>query len=609
MLAANDVLVGLAGNWVKLTLDPQGAAITNLATSYDAPRARLTITAATAGSLAMAAPVDGLSVDADADTITVDLRQITKFAGLSLVGGPNTDSVTIGPGGVNLAAIGRGAAAQGLFIDTGAGAGDAIVVGGQVTARGAGAVSLTTNGAAAARGILLAAGLTTPAGSQTFAGQVTLLNGVSLQAGGGIAFSSTIDGFGRLNLSAARAITMAGDVGGKLPLQGITLASASRVLVGGGLALDGSGTVAGESGFVIGAGVHNVVFAAGSTPRTISGFSGAGVRFIGGSLGSRITGVTSTSNGVGLLAGPGLYRGTVISGSSFSGNEGHGVSLVAARGLTIGGRAAAAGNEIVSHGGFGVASQGRCTGSLVVGSEIGGNAFGQLERYLASALSGDLLTLNATGLGIQLNAVGRAVYRVQKARSYSFDVAAEAFVVSARSTGWLDTRTAVLDIGAAVGFMVPPETMALSGMRRTILGENRLATSLTPVQTLPGLAFAKSVQQVGSDSYGRHYRAIVGLSTFAGMIPLTDLETPPDLGRDGGGVPVDVWVNARGLVTRVSGAFEGGSFEMSLRGQGASGFVAAQDQPQAVVIIAVSPSSAPAAVSVFNPSLPGWPTA
>jgi hypothetical protein len=119
MLAADDVLVGLAGNWVKLTLDPQGAAITNLATSYDAPRATLTITAATAGSLAMAAPVNGLSVDAEADMITVDLRKITKFAGLSIVGGPNTDAVTIGPGGVNLAAIGRGAAAQGLFIDTG----------------------------------------------------------------------------------------------------------------------------------------------------------------------------------------------------------------------------------------------------------------------------------------------------------------------------------------------------------------------------------------------------------------------------------------------------------------------------------------------------------
>lgn len=56
MLAADDILVGLVGNRVMLTLDPAGTAITHLATTYDAPAARLTITAATAGSLAMAAP-------------------------------------------------------------------------------------------------------------------------------------------------------------------------------------------------------------------------------------------------------------------------------------------------------------------------------------------------------------------------------------------------------------------------------------------------------------------------------------------------------------------------------------------------------------------------
>lgn len=129
MLAADDVLVGLVGNRVVLTLDPAGAAITNLATSYDARTARLTITAATAGTLAMAAPVNGLSINAVADTITVDLRTITKFAGLSIVGGAATDSITIGPGGVNLAAVVPGAIAQGFTIDTGAGASDTITEG------------------------------------------------------------------------------------------------------------------------------------------------------------------------------------------------------------------------------------------------------------------------------------------------------------------------------------------------------------------------------------------------------------------------------------------------------------------------------------------------
>jgi hypothetical protein len=609
MLAADDVLVGLAGNRLMLTLDSAGTAITNLATDYDASAKRLTITAATAGSLAMNAPIDGVSIDDVADTITVDLKKITKFAGLSIVGGENTDSVRIGPGGVNLAAITRGAARQGFLIDTGAGASDSIAITGQIVAKGAGDVSLATEGAGLTHGILMASDVVTTRGSLSFGGGVTLLNGVALQAGGDISFSSTIDGFGRLQLSAGRAITMTDDVGGWLPLQGITLAKAGRVLVGGGLALDGSGTAAGTSGLVIGANVRNVVFAPVAEARTISGFGGAGIRFVGGSQGSRITGVTSTDNGVGLSVGPGVYRGTVISGSGFRGNVGHGVSLQAARGLTIGGRAPGAGNEIVSNGGFGIAAIGGCAGSLAVGNEIGANAVGQVENYLASTLSGNLLTQHASKLRLELNDVGRAAYRVQKTRRYSFDVGVEAFVVSAGSTGWLDTRTSALDIDATVGFMVPPPgPMPPSGMRRTMLGENRLATSLTPVQTLPGIEFAKSVDYVGSDSYGRHYRAFVGLSTFAGMIPLADLQPAPGIGRDGNPVPVDVWVSAKGDVSRIAGAFAGGTFAMSLRGQGAKAFVPGLAPVRAMGMNPTGAPSGPAAVGILGgdgPSLPG----
>jgi lipocalin len=603
MLAANDVLVGLVGNRVVLTLDPAGAAITNLATSYDASAARLTITAATAGTLAMAAPVNGLSVNGVADTITVDLRTITKLAGLSIVGGAATDSITIGPGGVNLAAVVRGAIAQGFTIDTGAGASDTITVAGRIVAKSSGAVSIATQGEGVAHGILLAAGVTTPRGSQSFGGGVTLLNGVALQAGGDISFSSTIDGTARLQLSAGGAITMAGDVGSWLPLQGITLAQASRVLVGGGLALDGSGTAPGASGFVIGANVHNVVFSPLAEARTISGFGGAGIHFAGGSDGSRVTGVTSIGNGVGLFVGPGRYAGTVISGSSFSGNVGNGVSLEAARGITIGGQALGARNQIISNGGFGVAATGACSGSLVLGSEIGDNALGQIENYLDGTISGSRLIQTATGLMLELNEVGRAAFRAQKAGSYSFDVGVEAFVVSAHSTGWLDTRTAVLDIDASFAFMVPPPgAVPPPGLHRTVLGENLLATSLTPVQTLPGLEFAKSSQYLGIDSYGRRYRAVVGVSTFAGMIPLADLQATPTIGGDSSPVPVDVWVNSQGRVSRIAGSFTGGAFVMSLRGQGWAGFVPAPAGVQDVVASVPTTNSTP----VFGPIyLPG----
>ncbi|MEI6240493.1 MAG: lipocalin family protein [Planctomycetia bacterium] len=609
MLAADDILVGLVGNRVVLTLDPAGAAITNLATSYDATGARLTITAATAGTLAMAAPVNGLSVNGVADTITVDLRMITKFAGLSIVGGAATDSITIGPGGVNLAAGGRGAIAQGFTIDTGAGASDTITIAGRIVARGSGAVNLATQGEGVAHGILLAAGVVTPRGSQSFDGGVTLLNGVALQAGGDISFSSTIDGTAGLQLAAGGAITMAGDVGRWLPLQGITLAQARSVLVGGGLTLDGSGTAPGANGFVIGANVHNVVFSPLAEARTISGFGGAGIRFAGGSNGSRITGVTSIGNGVGLFVGPGGYVGTVISGSSFSGNVGNGVSLDAARGITIGGRATGARNEIISNGGFGVTATGPCRGSLVLGSEIGDNALGQIENYLDGTISGSRLIQSATGLMLELNDVGRAAFRAQKAGSYSFDVGVEAFVVSAHSTGWLDTRTAVLDIDASLAFMVPPPgAVPPPGLHRTVLGENLLATSLTPVQTLPGLEFAKSSQYLGIDSYGRHYRAVVGVSTFAGMIPLADLQAAPSIGGDNSPLPVDVWVNSQGRVSRIAGSFTGGAFVMSLRGQGWAGFVPAPAGTHDAVASVATTDSTPDVAAILDagaPHLPG----
>lgn len=609
MLAADDVFVGFVGDRVVLTLDATGGAITNLATAYDAPAARLTITAVTAGSLAMPASVDGISVDDGADTITVDLKKITKFAGLSIVGGAGTDSVRIGPAGVNLAAVGGGAAAQGFTVDTGAGASDSIAVAGQIVTKGAGAVSLATKGTGVTHGILVASNVVTARGSQSFGGGVTLLNGVTLQAGGAISFASTIDGFGRLQLSAGRAITMAGDVGGQLPLQGITLAKASRVIVGGGLVLDGSGTAVGTSGFVVGANVHNVVFSPPSAARTISGFGGAGIRFIGGSNGSRITGVTSTGNGIGVLIGPGGYAGTAITGNTLSGNFGNGVSLQAARGLTIGGSASGSGNSIVSNGGYGITASGSCTYSYLVGNEIGDNAVGQVENYLASTLVGSQLIQSNTGLRFRLNDVGRAAYRAQKARSYSFDVSVEAFVVSARSTGWLDTRTELLDIDASVGFLMPPPGATLpSAMQRTTLGENRLATSLTPWHALPGIEFAKSVQYVGSDSHGRHYRAVVGLSTFAGMIPLADLQDAPSIGRDGSPVPVDVWVNARGNVSRIAGVFSGGAFSMALRGQGGTGFVPATAGLQSNGASVATTPSAPAALALLaagTPYLPG----
>jgi len=157
MLAADDIVVSLVGNQVVLTLDPAGTEVTNLSTTY-APRAgMLRINAASAGTLSSAAPIPGITIDPATDTIAVNLKTIPTFAGISVVGDVGTDSVTIGPGGVNLAAVTRGAAAQGLNIDTGAGVSDTIVVANAVSTKGRGDISFTTKGQPTKQGILLAA--------------------------------------------------------------------------------------------------------------------------------------------------------------------------------------------------------------------------------------------------------------------------------------------------------------------------------------------------------------------------------------------------------------------------------------------------------------------
>ncbi len=51
MLAADDILVSLVGDQVVLALDPAGAQISDLSTSYAANTGLLTINAVTAGTL------------------------------------------------------------------------------------------------------------------------------------------------------------------------------------------------------------------------------------------------------------------------------------------------------------------------------------------------------------------------------------------------------------------------------------------------------------------------------------------------------------------------------------------------------------------------------
>jgi hypothetical protein len=254
-----------------------------------------------------------------------------------------------------------------------------------------------------------------------------------------------LNGAKSLALSAGGAITFAAAVGGTTPLQGVSLSRAGSVAVNDAFHLDGTGTARNANGLTIGRGVNNVVFSTlGGGARTIQNFSGSGISFAGGSVGSTITGIVSRGNGAGLSFGAGSYAstrvqgntfdanlrqgisldnatglllggtaanagnriinstawkaystgiqasgnsaGTLVQGNTISGNAGNGVMLVAARGITIGGSATNAGNTIQNNGGFGLLASGISTGSLVQGNTITGNRMGAVNTKPAKGL-------------------------------------------------------------------------------------------------------------------------------------------------------------------------------------------------------------------------------
>lgn len=593
MLAANDIVVSLAGDRVVLTLDDLGARIADLSTAYSPSTKVLTITAASSGTISTNAA--GITV-AD-EEIAVNLTKIRNFAGFSIVGGAGPDSITIGPRGINLAGVARGAANQGVSIDTGEGDTDAITITGPVASKGAGMVGLTTSGRGAGSGVVLAADVTSARGGQTYAGAVTLETDATLSAGGTIAFLSTVDGASRLRLAAGRAITLAGAVGSATPLGGITLAAARSVAVSGAVALDGTGTAAGTSGLVIGANVDNVVFSPADefNARTITNFGGAGIQFLGGSRGSRIANVSSTGNKLGLLVGPGSYAGTTLTGNVFRDNTGNGVTLEAARGITIGGFAVHAGNEIGSNGGYGLAAGRNCGGSVVVGNAIGDNTRGPIKDFLASRLAGNTVTHGPTGLRIRLNAVGRAAYVSRQAGRYAFDVAFEADGALASSTGRLDTVAEVVAIDATVGSATvaarttefrrigtttfvnaqPLVSPSLSqpwvrlgpGRQPAVAAVDSLVTGLTPLKTLEEIGFPQSVGDPVADEFGFRYSTVIGRRALERLLPLSELAAGP-VGPDDGPVPVLVWVTRQGAVSRFTATVEGGTFTVTIRDYG-----------------------------------------
>ena len=75
----------------------------------------------------------------------------------------------------------------------------------------------------------------------------------------------------------------------------------------------------------------------------------------------------------------GNSTGTLIQGNTIRSNSGNGVMLVNATRIRVGGAATGAGNLIASNGGYGITAGGTCTGSLIQGNVITGNALGTVN--------------------------------------------------------------------------------------------------------------------------------------------------------------------------------------------------------------------------------------
>ncbi|MFM7136942.1 MAG: CocE/NonD family hydrolase [Planctomycetota bacterium] len=604
MLAADDIVVSRMGGALLLSLDDAGVQITDLHTSYNAAAGSLTVTAArhnAAGVLSMPVAIPGVTVDSASDTIVVDLKRFQSFNGIRIVGGSGTDSITIGPGGVNLRSVTRGAAAQSLSIDTGAGVADVIHVAAPVASKGAGGVWLTAPAAGVDHGILIGAAVTTPLGSQSYVGTVQVAGNPRLRAGGDIAFASTVDGASRLTLSAGAAVRFAGAIGGTIPLKGLTVAAARSVAVDDSLHLDGTGTAPGTSGLVIGAGVGNVVFSpmAPGNARTITGFSGSGVHLVGELVGSRLTNLSSTGNGIGLRVGPGSYRGTVIAGNVFSGNTGDGVALRSAQRLTFG--TLATGNVIASNGGFGIRAVGDSAGSVARGNQISRNLLGNANA--APVVAGQRLRLPAApGLAVPLTAPGLAATRTENAGRFGFDLSVTVNGVTTTSTGRVDLARDLLDVAVQAGgkstefrqigsqfYVFARRELGAPGNAwvkldaatqgeqvpvRAVIG---LLAGLAPGKMLSALEFPGGVTQLGSDADGTHYRAGIDRLTFTSLLPLFDtFEAPLAWAAiPGGDGQVDVWVDARGLISRITASAGDVSFTIALRDVGGPVAVAA----------------------------------
>jgi hypothetical protein len=164
----------------------------------------------------------------------------------------------------------------------------------------------------------------------------------------------------------------------------------------GGVAPGEGNTITGSS--LYGLGVRNATSGTTVYGNTMTGnamgvgLSGASGITIGGPAAGQANTIDANT-GIGLGA-TGLLTGATVRGNSLQNNATDGVSLLAAQGLTIGGTAAGESNTIDFNGSDGVEATGDSTGTTVLGNEIRFNTVHGVNLVAATNL-----TIGGTVLG------------------------------------------------------------------------------------------------------------------------------------------------------------------------------------------------------------------
>jgi hypothetical protein len=334
---------------------------------------------------------------------------VTTSAGAQTYGGPvvlaaNT-SLASGSGG-DITFSGRLDGPQTLAVSAGGRVGFAAAVGGVTPLRGvtisrasgvAVADAFALNGAGGqtkANGLTIAAGVNNvvfssgyTGGGRTFSG----FGGSGIRLAGSSASSrfsgitSTKNGTGlRVDAGTYTDTTITGSSFSGNTTAGISLANARGVAVGTTLAgnsLSGNGSWGlRATGNLTGTQVQNNTIE-GNAKYGVFLQAAAGLQLGGTALnsGNRIVNATAwRAYATGVYA-TGASTGTRIQGNTIRSNSGNGVMLVNATRITVGGAATGAGNLIASNGGFGITAGGTCTGSLIQGNVITGNALGTVN--------------------------------------------------------------------------------------------------------------------------------------------------------------------------------------------------------------------------------------